>query len=197
MIKNETLALAIRALLANRIRAALTILGVTIGSASIILVVTISLVGERYVLHLVEGVGSNLVYAYYSGNHRSLGDEISYSDMQAARSLPDVAQVAGTNDIGGIAVAISGREIPVSVIGVTEGFQPIRNLVVLEGRFFDDIDMQTSAKACLISQDLANRFPEDMIGNTIKIGEMQCTIIGVFRERVSTFGQSEFVPNPS
>lgn len=194
MIKNETLALAIRALLANRIRAALTILGVTIGSASIILVVTISLVGERYVLHLVEGVGSNLVYAYYSGNHRSLGDEISYSDMQAARSLPDVAQVAGTNDIGGIAVAISGREIPVSVIGVTEGFQPIRNLVVLEGRFFDDIDMQTSAKACLISQDLANRFPEDMIGNTIKIGEMQCTIIGVFRERVSTFGQSEIRP---
>jgi len=81
MIKSESFEIAIDALRANKARAALTILGVIIGSACIVLVVTISLVGKSYVLRLVEGVGSNLIYAYYSGDQskHSLADEISVS----------------------------------------------------------------------------------------------------------------------
>ncbi len=194
MFNNETLALAIRALLVNRVRASLTVLGVTIGSASIVLVITISMVAQHYVLALIEGVGSNLVYAYLSGENRPISDEISYSDLLAARNMPDVKQAAGTNDIGRILIVVNGKELPVTIIGVTEGFQQIRNLVVLEGRYFDQIDLQSAAKACVISEDLAKRYPQDMIGNMIKFNEMQCTIIGVFRERVSTFGQSEIRP---
>ena len=194
MFNNETLALAIRALLVNRVRASLTVLGVTIGSASIVLVITISMVAQHYVLALIEGVGSNLVYAYLGGENRPVNDEISYSDLLAARNMPDVRQAAGTNDIGRILIVVNGKELPVTIIGVTEGFQQIRNLVILEGRYFDQIDLQSAAKACVISEDLANRYPQDMIGNMIKFNEMQCTIIGVFRERVSTFGQSEIRP---
>ena len=194
MIHNETIALALRALSVNRVRAAITVLGVTIGSASIVLVITISLVAERYVLHLIEGVGSNLVYAYLNGQNRSLADQITYLDLQAARQMPGVARAAGTHDIGSVKVLIESREIPVALVGVTAGFQEIRNLLVLQGRFFDPIDFQTSAKACLISDEMAKRFPAtDMLGQTLKVGDLQCTIIGVFRERVSTFGQSEIL----
>jgi len=196
MIKRESFEIAIDALRANKARAALTILGVMIGSACIVLVVTISLVGKSYVLRLVEGVGSNLIYAYYSGDQskHSLADEISVSDYEAARTLPHVAQVSGTNDFGSQIVVINGHQIPVALIGVTDGFQQIRNLLILEGRYFDEIDMQSNAKAAVISQDLAKRFNEDMVGKTIKVGDLSFTIIGIFRERVSTFGQSEIRP---
>lgn len=75
---------------------------------------------------------------------------------------------------------------------MTEGFQKIRNLLILKGRFFDSVDMSMASKACMITQDLAKKFPnQDMVGKPLRIGELTFTVIAVFRERVATFGQSE------
>ena len=63
MIGSETFSVAIDALRANKMRAFLTMIGVIIGSACIVLVVTISLTGRQYILGLIEGVGSNLIIA--------------------------------------------------------------------------------------------------------------------------------------
>ena len=189
----ETFQVAFDALRANKVKAALTMLGVVIGSACIVLVVTIALIGKNYVLAQIEGVGSNLVYAYYvSGNQgRTLSDEISLEDLKAVRALPKVAEVAGVHDMQ-MAVVVQGKERPVALIGVTQGFQKIRNLLILKGRFFDSTDMENASKACLITQDLAKKFPVDnMVGHNLRVGELTFTIIAVFRERVATFGQSE------
>ena len=190
----ETWQVALDALRANKVKAALTMLGVIIGSACIVLVVTIALIGKTYVLAQIEGVGSNIVYAYYEGgtaNSRSHADEISVGDMGAIRELPHIIEVAGTQDRHS-SVIIEGQEKPVSLVGVTRGFQKIRNLLILQGRFFDDLDMNANAKACLITQELAKQLPPGpIIGHSLRIGEQTFTIIGVFRERVSTFGQSE------
>jgi putative ABC transport system permease protein len=193
MIKGETWHVAIEALLANKVKAALTMLGVTIGTTCIVLVVTVTMIGKNYVIAQIEAVGTDLVYAYFPGNHisRSAGDEISLADLAAARTLPHVVDAAGVHDIGNTAVTINGVEKSMTLVGVTEGFQRIRNLVLVEGRFFDDLDMQSHAKACLITQDLAREFNRDMVGQVIRTGDLSFTVIGVFRERVATFGQSE------
>jgi len=192
MISSETWGVAIDALRANKVKAALTMLGVVIGSACIVLVVTIALIGKNYVIAQIEGVGSNIVYAdYLGGAARTVADEISVADMNAVRELPHVAEVAGTHDITNSSVVVNGREKPIALIGVTRGFQKIRNLLILKGRFFDDVDMQSAAKICLITQDLANQYRENMIGKDIRIGELRLTVIAIFRERVATFGQSE------
>src|SRR5215469_14039691 len=193
MIKNETWQVALDALLANKVKAALTMLGITIGTTCIVLVVTVSMIGKNYVMAQIEAVGTDLVYAYFPGNrvNRSIADEISPDDLQAARTLPHVVEAAGIHDIGNTSVVINGVEKSVTLVGVTEGFQKIRNLLIVEGRFFDDVDMQSSSKACLITQDLAKEFNQDMVGQIIRVGELSFTVIGVFRERVSTFGQSE------
>ena len=192
MISSETWGVAIDALRANKVKAALTMLGVVIGSACIVLVVTIGLMGKNYVIAQIEAVGSNLVYAehLYNGT-KKVSDEISVADMNVTRELPHVIEVAGTHDFAQASVVNNGREQPIALIGVTEGFQKIRNLLILRGRFFDTVDMQTGAKACLITQELAKQYHVDMIGKVIRIGELQLTVIGVFRERVATFGQSE------
>ena len=195
LITKETWGVALDALRANKVKAALTMLGVIIGSACIVLVVTIALIGKNYVLAQIEGVGSNIVYAtYMSGNaagQKNLSDEISSADLEAIREIPKVVEVAGTHDMS-MSTIINGREHPVSLVGVTQGFQRIRNLLILKGRFFDQVDMETSSKACLITQDLAAQFPDpNMVGKQIRVGELNFTVIAVFRERVATFGQSE------
>ena len=79
------------------------------------------------------------------------------------------------------------------LIGVTQGFQQIRKLVILRGRYFDDADFSTVSKVCVVSEHLAQiALPTDNpVGQEIHVGELSFTVIGTFRERVGTFGQSE------
>ena len=103
-----------------------------------------------------------------------------------------MVEVAGTRDIPATVVAQS-VEHPVTLVGVTEGFQRIRNLAVLTGRFLDADDIATQAKVCLLTRELAARmFPDtNPIDRLVRVGELRFTVIGVFEERVATFGQSE------
>ena len=197
MIRSETWKVALEALRANKLRAFLTMLGVVIGSACIVLVVTIALTGRRYIIRQIEGVGSNLVYAELvrSGGNQpaTLSDELTVEDMQAVRqAIPQAVEVAGTHEIP-MTVAVNGKEYPVSLVGVTEGFRRIRNLVILRGRYFDPGDMESRSKVCLLTEALASlAFPaDDPVGKDIHLGELSFTVIGVFRERITTFGQSE------
>jgi putative ABC transport system permease protein len=192
----ETWKVAVDALRANTLKAFLTALGVMIGSACIVLVVTVALSGERYILDQIEGVGSNIVYAKYVREGpllaSGLADEISVGDMEAVRALPGVAEVAGTRSISTVLVS-GGVERPVELVGVTEGFQRVRNLALLQGRMLDPDDFTMQSKVCVITQELAAlMFPgESSVGREIRFGELPFTVVGVFRERVSTFGQSE------
>ena len=197
MIDFETWHTALSALRANKLKASLTTLGVVIGTASIVLVVTVALTGKRYIIAQIEGVGANLVYAEYvrAGSEQpvAIGDEITALDLDAVRaSIPQVVEVAGTRDMPATVVAQS-VERSVSLVGVTEGFQRIRNLAVLTGRFLDADDIATHAKVCLLTPELAARiFPEtNPIDRLVRVGELRFTVIGVFEERVATFGQSE------
>jgi putative ABC transport system permease protein len=194
---NETWHLALQALRANKLRAALTMLGVIIGSGCIVLVVTVALAGKRYIITQIEGVGSNLVYAGITRSNNSsrltLGDEISLGDMEAMKTqIPQVTVVAGASDIP-MTVVAAGVERPVKLVGVTDGFQQIRRLVVFRGRYFDPDDMMTHSKVCLLTQELAERvFPrQDPVGQEIRVGDLRFSVIGVFRERISTFGETE------
>ena len=90
-------------------------------------------------------------------------------------------------------VVVNARTKPVKLIGVTEGYQQIRRLIVLRGRYFDSGDMDGRSKVCLITEDLAHVVfgPENAIGRSLRMGELTFTVIGVFRERTATFGLSE------
>ncbi len=193
---HETITVATDALRANKLRAILTALGVVIGSASIVLVVTVALTSRQFVIGQIEGVGSNLVWAELvktPDKTQSLNYELTTADMEAVReSVSGVAEVAGTRELP-MSVVVGGLERPVNLVGVTLGFQAIRRLVILRGRFFDPVDLETRSKVCLVTVDLANRVfgLENPVGKPIRMGELTFTVIGVFRERVATFGLSE------
>src|SRR5579859_3924985 len=194
----ETWKLAMQALHANRMRAILTMHGVVIGSASIVLVVTIALTGKRYALAQIEGVGANLVYANVinSGDSGSMNfaDQIAPSDLEAVKEglSQMVTEVAGTNSEQ-LTVSINGQERPIDLVGVTPGYETIHNLEIVRGRYFDESDLAGRSKVCLITEDLARRvFPfEDPDGKQISAGELHFTVIGVFRERLAVLGPTE------
>jgi putative ABC transport system permease protein len=197
----ETWSLALQELRGNKVRAMLTMLGVIIGSACIVLVVTVALAGKRYIVGQIEGVGVNLIYGelVHSGDAQrtTLADEITVADTAAIKAaLPHVAQVAGTHDTP-MTFVVNGTSRPVSLVGVTDGFQEIRRLVIVRGRYFDEDDMIAHSKVCLLTGELADlAFPnEDPLGKDIRLGDLHFTVIGVFHERTATFGQTEITQN--
>ncbi|MGB9467583.1 MAG: ABC transporter permease [Candidatus Acidiferrum sp.] len=192
----ETLSVSIDALRSNKLRAALTSLGVIIGSASIVLVVTVALTSRKFVISQIEAVGSNLVWAELirtSEIAQPLSYEMTLDDMQAVQdAIPGVAQVGGTSDIQ-MSVVAQGVVRPVTLIGVTPGYREIRRLIVLRGRYLDSTDMETRSKTCLITPQLATKLfgQDNPVGRELHVGELIFTIIGVFKERVETFGLSD------
>ena len=196
-MRKETWRVALEALWANKLRAFLTTLGVVIGSACIVLVFTVAVTGRRVVVGQIEAVGSNLVYAHYQVNPQEavvIGHEITLADMNAIQaSLSGVQAVASSTRGMPTTVVGGGAEYRATVVGVTEGFRAIRNLVILQGRFVDEVDMRSRSKVCLITEELARiAFPNaDPVGARLRAGELSFTVVGVFRERVATFGLSE------
>jgi len=196
ILMGETWRLALQALRANKFRTMLTMLGVIIGSACIVLVVTVALTGKRYIIVQIEGVGANLVFGEsisVQSRFERLADEVTPADLEAIKSgVPQVVETAGTND-SPMTMVVNGKTHPIHLVGVTPGFDRIRRLLILRGRYFDDDDLATRSKVCVLTEPLATAlFPvEDPVGKTIRVGELYFTVIGVFKERISTFGQAE------
>lgn len=191
----ETLSVSIDALRANKLRAVLTSLGVIIGSASIVLVVTVALTSRKYVISSIEATGSNLVWAELIRNSEKaqpLSHELTLDDLAAAQGIPDVAQVAGTTDLQ-TSVVTKGTVRPVTLIGATEGYREIRRLLILRGRYLDDLDMERRSKVCVVTPQLAKKLfgQDNPIGQEMTVGDMTFTVIGIFKERVETFGLSD------
>jgi putative ABC transport system permease protein len=197
MVGKETFRIALEALWANKLRAFLTTIGVVIGSACIVLVFTVALAGRRVVIGQIEAVGSNLVYAHYEVNPQQavvVGNELTLADMNAVQSsLSGIQATASSTRSMPTSVVSNGSQYRSSLVGVTEDFQAIRNLLILKGRFLDADDMRARGKVCVITEELAQvAFPNsEPVGASVRAGELSFTVVGVFRERVATFGLSE------
>lgn len=195
----EVLKFSYQSLVANRLRTFLTALGLVIGNASVILVVTISQTSQEYVLNQIRSIGSNMVYANYEGgSHTAVevtGDFIKTSDVEAVRARLGSEIVAATGVMTNYdRMRIGGREEDVSVIGVDEQYPVVRNLVLLAGRYIDAGDVSGRGKVCLLTQKLARRLygsQPSSLGQTLKLHGLQFEVVGTFRERTASFGLSE------
>jgi putative ABC transport system permease protein len=181
------------------VRSMLTGLGMVIGTASVILVVTISLTSRDYILEQVQGIGSNIIFAYYvsagPSSATAEADYIKMADVEAIRRELGADVLAATGVMSNFdRVLIGGKEQDVKVIGSDEEYQPVRNLVVSSGRFLDHADVERRNKVALLTDKLAERMfgsRAAALHQIIRLYSLQFTIIGTFREKVETFGQSE------
>ena len=195
----EALNFSVQALRANKVRTFLTALGLVIGNASVILVVTISITGREYILDQIRAIGSNMIYAQYeAGNNTSAkvdADFIKLADVEAVRTQLADRIVAATGVMTNYdRMLIQGKEEDVRVIGSDDQYPVVRNLVLLAGRFMDSSDVSLRQKVAMLTEKLAKRLYGSQpaaIGQIIKIHGLQFTVIGTFKEKTDSFGLSE------
>ena len=204
MALGEIVSFAYDTFCSNKVRFILTALGMVIGTASLILVVTIGMTGRQYVLNQIQAIGANLIYAQYQGAphiSQSTPDPLTIDDLEVVRAqVPGVVAASPVVTLSERVPLGNGQEREVQILGVYPEYLRVRNLVVLSGRFFDAEDSQAHNKVGLITEKMAIEVygsTQVAIGKIIKLTGLPFTIIGTFKERVNTFDQSEVVAAPS
>ena len=198
MAYGEIVSFAYDAFRSDRVRFALTALGMVVGTASLILVVTIAMTGKKYVLDQIQGIGVNMIVVEYQGGERGR-DFLTIDDMQAVQR--QVLGIVAASPVVPFADRIAighGQERALQVLGVSPEYIAVRNVVVLSGRFFDGQDEQARNKVGVITQEFAEQVygsTDEAVGKVVKLSGLPFTVIGTFRERVNTFGRSEVTNN--
>jgi putative ABC transport system permease protein len=199
MLFSEIVRLAIDSFRASKVRFALTALGMVIGAASLILVVTIGLTGRQYIISLLESIGTNMVYVEYSGGssgevNNFQNDYLTRDDEGAVvEQVPAVKYSSPMLEMHD-RISINNTEKEILVLGVTPDYKMVRNLKVMDGRFFDQEDELSHSKVADVTENFAQTMfgtDADAVGKTFSISGLPFTIVGVFKESVDTFGQSE------
>ena len=201
MVFSEVTRLAIDSFRASKVRFLLTMLGMVIGSASIILVVTLGLTGKQYALDLLNSIGPSMIEMQFVGGTREgpdntvTNDYMTRDDMEAVlEGVPGIVAASPMLEVHWTVSMGSGFTRDAMLLGVSPQYKTVRNLVVVAGRFFDDQDATQHTKVAVIVEP----FARDLFGSaaaaidrTVTIEGIPFTIIGVFHTRIDTFGQSE------
>jgi len=196
---SEIVNFACDAFSSNKLQFTLTSLAMAVGTASVILVATIGLTGKQYALRLLESIGTNMIHAdYQNGGTRidSTPDPMTGEDLQAIREqVPSIVAASPTVALGDRIDVGGGKQSDILVMGVDPEYVRVRNLKLLAGRYFDPADSAAHNKVGVITEKLAYKVygsSSNAIGHVIKLsGGLPFTVIGVFKESVDTFGQSE------
>ena len=198
---SEILKFAIDSFKASKTRFALTALGMVIGTASVILVVTVGMTGRQYVLSLIQKIGTNSVELEYAGGGATASERVLYNDYLTPldekavdQAVPGVMYSSPVVEMHARISFGNGVNKDTLVLGVSPQYQQIRNLIVTQGRFFDDTDDAAHIKCAVVTQPFAvQRYGSEnaAVGQSFQIQGIPFTIIGVFKEAVNDFGQSE------
>jgi putative ABC transport system permease protein len=201
MVLSELLGQAFDSFRANKVRVMLTALGMVIGSASLIMVVTVGMTGKQYILHLIQSIGSNMVEIEYSGGgpgssaqHEARNDFLTRDDETAViEQVPAVAYSSPMLQTHDRIPLNNGVVKDILVLGVSPQYRQVRNLILIAGRFFDEEDDETHAKVAVITEPFAlQKFGTvNAVNQTFQIKGIPFTVIGIFKEAVDTLGQTE------
>jgi putative ABC transport system permease protein len=201
MLLSEILKLAVDSFRSSKVRFALTALGMVIGTASVIMVVTIGMTGKQFILAEIQKIGTNDVELEYSGGGAAGAENLLYNDYLTRDDEKAVlAQLPGVVFSSPILemhdrISFGGGVVKDTlVLGVSPQYQQIRNLLVPVGRFLDDTDDTAHIKCAVVTEIFAHErygSSDAAVGQTFEISGIPFTIIGVFRESVDDFGESE------
>jgi putative ABC transport system permease protein len=194
--------LAIKALQRNKLRALLTMLGIIIGVASVITMMSIGEGSKQSINASLASMGSNMItimpYSNEPGGARMTGSSLktlTIKDIDALKkNAPHIAEISPLVSSSGQAIS-GANNWPTSIQGVSPGYLDIRKLVVKDGIVFSDQDIRASAKVCLLGKTVIdNLFPngDDPIGKIIRFGKIPFQVIGTLVPKgTSNFGQDQ------
>lgn len=192
----ESLSMATKTLAANRLRSALTMLGIIIGNASVITMVGLGEGAQRYINDQLETLGPNVLFVVPGSREtRQLGSleiprTLVLADADAiAQQVPSVTGVAAESSTRQL-VTFRNRNTNVNVVGITPAFLAVRSFEIANGRFISDLDVTRSAQVAVIGDTLRERLfdSEPALGQQIRVGGINFDVIGVLEKKGSNLG---------
>jgi putative ABC transport system permease protein len=194
--------IAISALLRNKMRAFLTMLGVIIGVGSVITMLAIGQGSKKSIQDQVSSMGSNMLFirpgsqamgGVQLGNSSS--QSLTLEDVDVIRKNCDVVSKVSPSVQSNGQVIYGNKNAPTSIFGTNTEYLDIRKITMKSGRVFTEAEIKSAAKVCLIGKTvITNLFGEnfDPTGLTIRFNSIPIKIIGVLSEKgQSTFGQDQ------
>src|SRR5512135_2486158 len=151
----------------NKLRTGLTILGIVIGVAAVIAMLSIGQGAQNSITSSINSIGSNILFLSAGANARFIGGgggnfnrNVKALTMSDAQALMDPSQAPAVQSVapviqGNIAVSANGQKTNTQVLGVTSIYATIRNETTAEGSFFNDQQVNAHARVVLIGPDLA------------------------------------------
>ncbi len=191
---SESFLTALDSLLANKMRAVLTMLGVIIGVAAVIALMSVGNGVSESITGEIQSIGTNLVTVFTNGENSGGRPALSMSDLDAIAdplNVPSVSAVSGSVEGGFEVVGINGRTSNTSVAGVTANHFEVNNLLEFQsGDRLTDNDVETSARVVAIGSEAAtDLFGEEFpIGQSLKINGVSYEVVGVMVEQGQGFG---------
>ncbi|MFL0648211.1 ABC transporter permease [Cylindrospermopsis raciborskii Cr2010] len=191
----ETFQMAGKTLLSNKLRSALTMLGIIIGNSSVIMMVGLGEGGQRYVAQQLNSLGPNVLFVI-PGNEetqrvsRDVIKTLVYADAEAIETqVPTIKATAAELNSRQV-VTYKNKNTNINIIGTTPNFLQVRNFEVATGRFFNDLDMKRSNQVVVIGSKLKQKMfgNQNPISQQIKIKNSSFQIIGVLTEKGSNLG---------
>jgi len=180
---------ALESLSANKLRSGLTILGIVIGVAAVIAMISLGRGAENTITGSIQGIGTNLVFVFRGGSDEgrnpkpiTLGDADAISDPFQAPSVAAVAPLLQ----GQAKVSYGGESTSTTITGITPDYEFVRNRTVTEGEYINEAHNLGKASVALIGIDTAENLfgrTAGLIGETLRIEGQPFRIIGVLEER--------------
>ncbi len=192
MRRIELLRVALTGLLRNKMRSLLTMLGVIIGVAAVIVMVSISAGTEATIEEQITGLGTNLVFVTASfqrglpGGGGGEGGGLVYADAYAiADQIVGVQAIVVEQPSSETVKAGDVTLDQTEVLGSTADFPSVRDMQIAEGRYFKQEEVDRKAKVAVLGASIASELfgTNDPIGEVITVGNTKLTVIGVFAER--------------
>jgi len=188
----DTLRVALRALVANPLRAVLTTLGIIIGVAAVIATVSIGTGAAVSIQRQITSLGTNLLTVFPGRQQTPFGISAGVGSIQSLKSenaeaiaaLPGVEAV--TAELSRSAQIVAGTQNDnVRVQGVMPSFPAVRNWPATQGSFFTDEDMRSRARVAVIGATVAKTFfaDTDPVGQTVRINRVPFTVVGVMQTK--------------
>jgi putative ABC transport system permease protein len=191
----ESMKMAGTTLLANKLRSALTMLGIVIGNASVIAMIGIGEGGQRYVSKQLESLGPNVLFVL-PGNEET--QRISF-EIPRNLVLTDADAIASqVPTVIGVSpelnrrqrVTFQSRSSDVNIIGTTPSFLVVREFTTAKGRFFGDVDMKRNNQVVVLGGKFATKLfgTTNPVGQQVRIKNSKFEVIGVLTEKGSSVG---------
>jgi len=190
----ENIRLALRSLVANKLRAILTMLGIIIGVAAVITLISVGEGVQQVVVAEFEGLGNNLLFVipgqpdanqFMPGSTQAELTTDDYQTLADPLNTPDLVRVAPLYERPAI-VTRGGEETRTTITGTTPDFTAIRDFYPVLGDFFSDQDVTSAARVAVLGQSVYEQlFPDGELplGQTIRINNVNFRIIGLMEEK--------------